>query len=344
VTQHDDGADSADDIQRQFAQLQAEMKRVMAEPQATGDAGRTAGGEAADFARIKQGLDALRRDADRLRARMTTPAEDVGEAMAALRARTEEIARQSAEIGKRAEDSAAKLTRAVQGNRETLDDMALRLDSLAQRQPGRWLVPLAIVFGAAIIAAAVMLDEPGRIERLIERISATLSPPKPHAEDTQAAPAVATLPLAEPAKVAEAPPPPADPAPPVASAEEPPPVVQPVAAAGAPTPPDPPAPHGRIVLRAKGDAWVEVRNHQGAALLARLMRDGETWPVPDQSALLLSTGNAGGVELLVDGTPAPALGGAGAVRRDVPLDADLVRTGHYAPDPAARQKPAAASR
>jgi cytoskeleton protein RodZ len=80
-------------------------------------------------------------------------------------------------------------------------------------------------------------------------------------------------------------------------------------------------------------------------LVGRVLRDGETWPVPEQASLVLSTGNAGGLELLVDGNPAPSLGGVGMVRRDVPLDPDLVRAGQYSPDPAAgRPKPSGASR
>ncbi len=48
-------------------------------------------------------------------------------------------------------------------------------------------------------------------------------------------------------------------------------------------------------------------------LLNRVMRGGETWPVPKGAALLLTTGNAGGTELLVDGaTPRWAAPGRSA--------------------------------
>ena len=123
------------------------------------------------------------------------------------------------------------------------------------------------------------------------------------------------------------------------------------AAASAPPPAPPPAPmlaavpansaaaagmppsaveEGRIVLRVSADAWVQVRERGGPVLLSRLMRDGESWPVPPGPTFLLTTGNAGGVELLVDGVAAPLLGGAGAVRRDVPLDADALKLGRSA--------------
>ena len=89
----------------------------------------------------------------------------------------------------------------------------------------------------------------------------------------------------------------------------------------------------RVVLRAKADAWVQVREKQGQVLLNRVMRSGETWPVPanKQPPLLLTTGNAGGTELLVDGAATPSLGADGAVRRDLPLDPDMIRDGKLTP-------------
>jgi hypothetical protein len=367
--------DGAQEIQRQFAQLQAEMKRVMAEPHAAPPEPAYPTEDAADFQRIEQGLDALRRDADRLRARMTNRAEDIAlaDAVAALQTRTEEIARQSAEIGRRAEESNTRLTQAVHGNRETIEDLAFQLEALTRRRWSRWLVPLAILLGALAIAAAVLLSVPGRTEMLIDRFNTLVFPQKPHAELTPAPVPPPEAPPPAPAKTAEAAPIPPGPAPApaptsVAPVAEPPPLpAAPVPVAAAPAPPTPapaappvgasppPAPasaaidagasRGRIVLRAKGDTWIEVRNRQGGVLVGRVLRDGETWPVPEQAALVLSTGNAGGLELLVDGTPAPSLGGVGMVRRDVPLDPDLVRAGQYAPDPAAgRPKPSGASR
>jgi cytoskeleton protein RodZ len=85
------------------------------------------------------------------------------------------------------------------------------------------------------------------------------------------------------------------------------------------------------VLRAKSDAWIQVRDRQGQVLLNRVLRPGETWPVPPKLALLLTTGNAGGTELLVDGAATPSLGADGAVRRDLALDADALRDGKTTP-------------
>ena len=58
---------------------------------------------------------------------------------------------------------------------------------------------------------------------------------------------------------------------------------------------------GRIVLRANADSWLMVKDRAGAVLLNRTLKAGETWPVPPRPDLLLTTGNAGGTEIVVDG-------------------------------------------
>ena len=110
-------------------------------------------------------------------------------------------------------------------------------------------------------------------------------------------------------------------------------------AANVPAAPPAATADSHIVLRAHADAWVQVRDQNGPVLLNRVLRAGETWQVPQQTAgqqpLLLTTGNAGGTELLVDGVLAPPIGGSGAVRRDLPLDPQLIRNGKLQPQVAA---------
>jgi len=83
----------------------------------------------------------------------------------------------------------------------------------------------------------------------------------------------------------------------------------------------------RIVLSATADAWMEVRDKSGQVLLNRVLHPGESWPVPAQPNLLLTLGNAGGTDILVDGVAVPSLGVSGAVRHDIPLDPDLLKAG-----------------
>ncbi len=86
----------------------------------------------------------------------------------------------------------------------------------------------------------------------------------------------------------------------------------------------------RIVLSATADAWMLVRDRAGQVLLNRVLHPGEFWPVPAQPNLLLTVGNAGGTDILVDGATIPPLGASGAVRHDIPLDADLLKAGRLA--------------
>ncbi len=112
--------------------------------------------------------------------------------------------------------------------------------------------------------------------------------------------------------------------------------------AAAPPPPGTPA-GTRIILRTTANAWVTVKQPSGPPLLNRLMHAGDTWPVPaGKPGLLMTTGNAGGTELDVDGIAIPTLGGSGGVRRDLKLDADALKAGPLPALPKPRPKPAAA--
>jgi cytoskeleton protein RodZ len=98
----------------------------------------------------------------------------------------------------------------------------------------------------------------------------------------------------------------------------------------------------RIVINAANDAWVEVSNKNKDLVFAKLLRAGESYRVPDEEGLWLSTGNAGALRLTVDGVPVPALGTMGAVRRNVALEPDKLRVAPVAPvAPAAPPAPAA---
>ena len=84
----------------------------------------------------------------------------------------------------------------------------------------------------------------------------------------------------------------------------------------------------RIVVQARTASWIQVRDDiANKLLLTRLMRPGDVYRVPDRPGLTLLTGNAGALEILVDGETVPPLGPVGLVRRDVALDADLLRAG-----------------
>jgi cytoskeleton protein RodZ len=221
--------------------------------------------------------------------------------------------------------------------------------------PERGLPAGAVVLVGAVLAIGAYvgwyhsssLRPSAEVRSVPERLAALVEPPPPPVAQPAPAPAPAeaaietldlpVMPSVPPSSAAAAMPfhpPPPDPA---AAATTP-------AAPGAGTPASaalPQLPDGtRVVLRARADAWVQVRDKTGPVLLNRVMRAGEIWPVPTKGVLLLTTGNAGGTELVLDGVVAMAsLGGDGVVRRDLSLDADAIKDGKLAP--AVVAKPAA---
>lgn len=83
----------------------------------------------------------------------------------------------------------------------------------------------------------------------------------------------------------------------------------------------------RIVLRAKQDSWVQIRDEADELLLTRVLRRGDEYRVPNREGLTLRTGNAGGIVILVDGAPQPPIGPVGSVRGNVELDPERLLGG-----------------
>ena len=76
----------------------------------------------------------------------------------------------------------------------------------------------------------------------------------------------------------------------------------------------------RVTLRARLDSWIQVSGEDDELLLTRILRAGDTYAVPNRPGLTLLTGNAGALEISVDGRVLPPIGPIGAVRRNVSLD------------------------
>jgi cytoskeleton protein RodZ len=82
----------------------------------------------------------------------------------------------------------------------------------------------------------------------------------------------------------------------------------------------------RIVIRATADSWIQIRDTDQSPLFTHVLKPGESYRVPDRSGVSMRTGNAGGLEISVDGKPAPSIGPTGAVR-NVPLDPQVLISG-----------------
>lgn len=148
---------------------------------------------------------------------------------------------------------------------------------------------------------APVVDEALSSRQPATQAQASESPPEPESspEDAEAETTVAAIPAA-----------------PVAPTAEPEPQV--FGAANA---------EFRIVLRARLESWVQVTDADNRILLTRVLRAGDSYQVPDRPGLMLATGNAGGLDIVVDGRSVPPLGAVGVVRRDIPLDPEQLDAG-----------------
>ncbi|MFM7419809.1 MAG: helix-turn-helix domain-containing protein [Alphaproteobacteria bacterium] len=120
-------------------------------------------------------------------------------------------------------------------------------------------------------------------------------------------------------------------------AEPPAPAPAPVAAPAPPPRIDPDKP--RIVIRAKGESWVQIRDNPGNRVLTdRVLRAGDSVEIPNRAGIVLTTGKAENLDILLDGQEVDPFGGPG-VRRNIALEPDRLRP-PPAPSPAAAATPA----
>lgn len=80
----------------------------------------------------------------------------------------------------------------------------------------------------------------------------------------------------------------------------------------------------RITLRALAPTYVQVRDTTQtggrAILIGRVLNVGESFRAPDRAGLTMQTGNAGGLEVEVDGRSVGILGKSGEVITRIPVD------------------------
>jgi cytoskeleton protein RodZ len=111
---------------------------------------------------------------------------------------------------------------------------------------------------------------------------------------------------------------PATPPPATAGTEGPPPPAVP-GAIPLPTIPGAPASDAGLVISATQDAWIEVHDPAGNILFSKVLHPGESWPVPQESGLTLTTGNAGGTVITNNGVASAPLGAPSAVLHNYQL-------------------------
>lgn len=94
-----------------------------------------------------------------------------------------------------------------------------------------------------------------------------------------------------------------------------------------------------LVLKAEQNVWLEIRGADGKAIFSRVLKEGEEYWVPEGlTGLKMTTGNAGGLQIIVNGQALAKLGKVGDVRRNVSLDFPGLKA---APAPVSATIPAA---
>ncbi len=87
----------------------------------------------------------------------------------------------------------------------------------------------------------------------------------------------------------------------------------------------------KILVRARRNSWIQVRDkNANKLLLTQLLKTGDSYQVPNKSGLVLLTGNAGALEILVEGKLVPDLAPPGTILKNITLDPDKLRQGSAA--------------
>ena len=84
-------------------------------------------------------------------------------------------------------------------------------------------------------------------------------------------------------------------------------------------------PAQEITIRAVAASWVEIVRDNGEEVMAKLMQVGDSYVVEGNTRLYLSTGNAGGLEIVIGSDDPRPIGEPGQIVRDLPLVTDKLR-------------------
>ena len=83
-------------------------------------------------------------------------------------------------------------------------------------------------------------------------------------------------------------------------------------------------PETEIIIEAIANSWVEVTRADGSSVTSRLMRLGDTYLIPTNEDLFLTTGNAGGLNIRMGKADPFTLGSWGEALRELPLNKAVI--------------------
>ncbi len=195
-------------------------------------------------------------------------------------------------------------------------DLHFPINEPTSRIPNAWMMGMSLII-AVLVYSAWTYSQPSDTIEAVSQVDEVTEEAVVQPEQTAAAVVEEEITPAEEVVAAEVP----------APVEEE--SVAPIQIATVETVQQQPAlPKGVVAIRAVRETWVQVGDGERLPLISKVMRPGEVFRVPAESAdMKLLTGNAGGLEILVDGTPVPAIGSYGKILRNVKLDASLLTQG-----------------
>ena len=84
-------------------------------------------------------------------------------------------------------------------------------------------------------------------------------------------------------------------------------------------------PDQEMTIRAVATSWVEITRADGSRVSAWLMKKDESYTIPGGDDLYLTTGNAGGLEIMLGQDETFLLGAWGETLQELPLDKSLIK-------------------
>ncbi|MER2519102.1 MAG: RodZ domain-containing protein [Bdellovibrionales bacterium] len=80
-------------------------------------------------------------------------------------------------------------------------------------------------------------------------------------------------------------------------------------------------PASRVTIRAEQTSWVLIADSRGKTVYDKVLKPGDTYAIPDQPGLKMTTGNSGGLALVIDGTETVRLpGNSSRIMRNIALE------------------------
>lgn len=80
----------------------------------------------------------------------------------------------------------------------------------------------------------------------------------------------------------------------------------------------------KVLIKANAESWVQVsgKKETGESIvyISKVFYKDDQYLIPNKEGLFLDTGNAGGLDIIVDGNKVDPIGAKGTVKRNVPLD------------------------